>query len=73
MAEDVAKEGMPEGVRMRRKPVEPRIAALEDAFQSILGTMVRIRTVGSGKGRLEIHFYSDDDLNRLCELLGVEI
>ncbi len=72
-AEDVAKERIPEGARSRRRSVEPRITALEDAFQAVLGTMVRIKMGGPGRGKLEIHFYSEEDLNRLCDLLGVEI
>jgi len=50
-----------------------RLTALEEAFQSYFGTKVKIRLKSGGKGKFEVHFYSEDDLNRLCEILGIEI
>jgi len=52
---------------------DPRLTALEEALQSYFGTMVRIRMKSGGKGKLEVNFYSTEDLNRLCEILGIEI
>ncbi|MFQ6103957.1 MAG: ParB/RepB/Spo0J family partition protein [Candidatus Glassbacteria bacterium] len=66
--------GREKGVAAKPKFAEDRrLAALEEAFQSNLGTMVRIRMRPDGRGRLEIHFYSEEDLSRLCEALGVQI
>jgi ParB family chromosome partitioning protein len=40
---------------------------LEDTFRSIFGTQVRIRSSGT-KEKIEIFYYSDDDLERIREL-----
>lgn len=55
------------------KPVEqpvrdPNHVAVEEALQIALGTKVRIRKVG-GIGRIEIEFYSDDELEGVVERL----
>lgn len=54
----------PRGVR---KP-DPDRAALEDALRARLATQVRIRG-GRRKGVVEIEFYSEEDLSRICELI----
>jgi ParB family chromosome partitioning protein len=54
---------------LRVKP--PHIREIEERLQRALGTAVRIVSRG-GKGRLEIEFYSDEDLERLLELLAGE-
>lgn len=43
---------------------------LEDRLQERLGTRVTLHYRG-GKGKLEIHFFSDEDLERVLELLGI--
>lgn len=50
----------------------PEIAALEDRLQQRLGTRVTMRHGRSGKGRIQIEYYSNDDLSRLLGLLGVD-
>jgi ParB family chromosome partitioning protein len=52
-----------------RKPAELR--ELEERLQRILGTAVRI-VRGSKKSRLEIEFYSDEDLERILAIIGSE-
>ena len=42
---------------------------IEENLQRALGTAVRI-VRGGRKGRIEIEFYSDRDLERLVSLLG---
>jgi len=59
--------------RRAAEQTNPRLASLEEAFQAYFGTKVRIRLKNAGKGTLEVHFYSEDDLNRLCEVLGIEL
>lgn len=49
-------------------PSSPDLVALEEALSQRLGTRVRVRT-GRGRGVVEIEFYSDDDLSRICELV----
>ena len=52
----------------------PEIEALEKRLRTRLATQVRIRQ-GRNKGRLEIEYYSDDDLDRLTKILeaGLEV
>ncbi|MDQ7801435.1 MAG: ParB/RepB/Spo0J family partition protein [Armatimonadota bacterium] len=52
----------------RAGPSSPDLVALEEALSQRLGTRVRVRT-GRGRGVVEIEFYSDDDLSRICELV----
>ncbi len=48
------------------KTIDPNVAAAETTLQRILGTKVRI--VGSEKsGRVEIHYHSADELQRIYE------
>ena len=48
------------------------VAALETRLQERFGTKVLLR-YRQGKGALEIKFYSDEDLNRLLNLVGVNL
>ena len=50
-------------------PPDRYLADLEDKLRHACGTAVRIRMAPRGSGRLEIQFYSREDLERLCELL----
>jgi ParB family chromosome partitioning protein len=51
------------------KKKEPNLAAMEDRFIEKLGTRVAIKGTLK-KGRVEIDYYSMDDLDRLYHLLG---
>lgn len=55
----------------RNPPAErdPNILALEEELRRLFGTRVTI-TVGRDKSRIEIEFYSEDDLTRILTLLG---
>lgn len=44
---------------------DPNIRAAMDELQSTLGTRVRLHPNGKGGGRLEIEYYSQDDLDRI--------
>jgi len=48
---------------------DPYLQSLEDNLKRSLGTKVEIKKRGR-KGSLVVHFYSDDELDRLLELLG---
>ncbi len=52
----------------------PELEALENRLRTGLATQVRIRQ-GRNKGRLEIEYYSEDDLDRLTRILeaGLEV
>ncbi|HKI56919.1 MAG TPA: ParB/RepB/Spo0J family partition protein [Trueperaceae bacterium] len=63
-----------------RRPADPRrgagqgapgpYARLEEDLSRHAGTRVRIR--GGKRGRIELHFHSEDELTRLLELLGYQ-
>jgi ParB family chromosome partitioning protein len=55
----------------RRKTTDANLAAVEGRLRERLGTRVQIQRRGS-KGAISIEFYSDEDLERLLRLLGVE-
>ena len=63
----------PERTRKERAtPAErrdPNVVAAEETLQSALGTKVRIAQGRTGAGRLELHFYSSEELDRLFDLV----
>ncbi len=48
---------------------EPNLAAVEEQLRQLFKTKVRV-SLGSDRGRIEIEFYGEDDLNRILELIG---
>ena len=53
--------------RKRSKARPPEVAAVEDELKDILGTRVNLKQKGK-KGKLEIEYYSRDELERLLEM-----
>lgn len=51
---------------------DPHIADLEHRLQQRLGTKVSLRYV-QGKGSVEIRFFSDEDLERVLQILAVNV
>jgi len=51
---------------------DPNESALEEALSTYFGTPVHIRKQ-AGSGELAIQFYSDDDLERLLDILGFHL
>jgi ParB family chromosome partitioning protein len=53
-----------------RKPTvrDPNIMAAEEALQSAVGTKVTI-TQGKKGGRIELHFFSDDEMERVYQIV----
>jgi ParB family chromosome partitioning protein len=47
----------------------PLILELEDQFRQALGTKVVINQAGEKKGKIEIEYYSDDELTRIFEAI----
>jgi ParB family chromosome partitioning protein len=74
-AEDRAAELSGRGKKTGKTPAagtvkrDPELKAMEDRFIQKLGTKVAINGTLK-KGRVEIDYYSMDDLDRLCRLLG---
>lgn len=50
-------------------PKDPNLVHVEDELRQLFGTKVAIN-IGKDRGRIEIEFYTDDDLNRILGLLG---
>lgn len=42
---------------------------LEDRMKQVLGTKVHVAPKGKGKGKIEIEYYSDDELERMFEMI----
>ncbi len=51
---------------------DPHLQQLHQRLQERLGTRVDVR-YRQGRGAVQIHFFSDDDLERVLELLGVRL
>ena len=51
--------------------LDPELKHLEERLQQALGTQVRIQSKGKG-GKLEVMFYSPEDLDRLMEILEIK-
>ncbi|MBO8164798.1 MAG: ParB/RepB/Spo0J family partition protein [Brevibacillus sp.] len=62
----VSRETKPKAKKVVKK--EPIIQQMEERLRSRFGTLVQIKT-GTRKGKIEIEFYSNDDLERILELL----
>ena len=54
------------------QPTDAHVASLENRLRERLGTRVQLR-YNKGKGALEVQFYSDADLERILQILGVTI
>jgi ParB family chromosome partitioning protein len=55
-----------------RPDMDAHVAALAQRLQERLGTKVDLR-YRQGKGALRVHFYSDDDLERVLDIVGVKL
>ena len=51
----------------------PEVASLEDKLRTALWTKVELRRSGKGRGRLVLHFFSDEELESLLRRLGVPL
>lgn len=60
----------PEAPEARAVPADANIANLESRLRERFGTKVKL-SYQQGRGALEIFFYSDEELERVLELLGV--
>lgn len=51
-------------------PPDPNVKAAIEQMERALGTRVRILEKGPGKGKIEIEYYSSDDLDRIYTLIA---
>ena len=63
------------GTTTHKKPVisvDAHVQDLESKLRERFGTKVQLR-YKQGKGRLEVQFYSDDELERILQIVGVRV
>lgn len=58
--------------RAPRKERDPNMAALEEQLSHLFGTPVAINEGDEG-GKIVVPYYSDEDLQRILDLLGIEL
>jgi ParB family chromosome partitioning protein len=58
------------GKKIKPKKNNPQMAQVESALMSHLGTKVIIQKNTKGKGRINIEFYSEDDLERIIQIIS---
>lgn len=56
--------------KAKEDELTPIYQEIEDRFKEILGTKVNINRKSKKKGRIEIEYYSDEDLERLIDLIN---
>ncbi|MDY2937379.1 MAG: ParB/RepB/Spo0J family partition protein [Fusicatenibacter sp.] len=52
-------------------PNQSLYQTIEEKMKHKIGTMVKIKRKGENKGKIEIEYYSADDLEKIIELLGI--
>ena len=62
----------PESKPDAEPPIDPNVKAAIRELENALGTKVRIIEKGSGKGRIEIDYFSQDDLDRIYTQIAGE-
>lgn len=62
------KEAVTEKITVKRN--DPNIQAAEDKLRRKFGTRVKVLQNTDGKGKIEIEFYNQSDLNRIYEMLS---
>lgn len=54
-----------------KKPIENPFVYkdIEDKMKEVMGTKVNISSKGNGKGKIEIEYYSDKELERMFDMI----
>ena len=60
------------GATVARPIHDSNVAELEGKLRDRFGTKVQLR-YRQGKGALEVHFFSDDELDRILQIVGVKV
>ncbi len=70
--EVLVKRGLRTGLKKRFPGAKsPQLAAIEEKLQHFFGTRVNLRKYKTG-GRMDVEYYSDEDLQRILDLLGIK-
>jgi ParB family chromosome partitioning protein len=70
--EHLAQPGSRTGVSRKRARISPEFLEIEEKLKQLFGTSVKVLGKGQG-GRIEIEFYSEEDLSRILELLQLTL
>lgn len=72
LEELVNESGAPKQVKtVKKEPKNDHLKSLEDNLKSHFGTKVNIKDK-NGKGQIVINYLSNDDLNRVLDVLGID-
>ncbi len=55
--------------KVAQRPLDPNVRAAVTELERVLGTRVRIMEKGRGQGKIELEYYSDEDLDRIYGLI----
>jgi ParB family chromosome partitioning protein len=69
VSRETKKAGLKKVTRNEANDVDPNLKELQEELQQALGTKVIIKPSGEG-GKIEIDYYSDEDLDRIYEKLS---
>jgi ParB family chromosome partitioning protein len=61
------------GISAAAQERDPHVVRVEEAVRRKVGTEVKLIVGRKGGGRLEFHYADQEDLERVLDLLGVEI
>jgi ParB family chromosome partitioning protein len=69
LVRQLQKSGKTKNVVSKKEGISFQYMKIEDDLASKFATNVKLRIQDKGKGSIEIAFMSDDDLNRILEML----
>ena len=58
---------------IQKSLTDPYISALEEKLERFFGTRVKLMYFKNKKGKLEINYYSNDDLSRILDKIGISL
>jgi ParB family chromosome partitioning protein len=67
--EELVRRLLAEPQPKEKEPVSPETQALEEDFRGTLGTKVNLYRNRKGKGRLVVHFYSEEELQTIYDVI----
>ncbi|NLM94956.1 MAG: ParB/RepB/Spo0J family partition protein [Firmicutes bacterium] len=69
LVQSLMKKKVPRGTTKKQSSLSPQLAQVESLLQEALGTRVRIKPRSKSGGRIEIEYYTSEDINRIVSSL----
>jgi len=69
LVQSLMKKKVPRGTTKKQSSLSPQLAQVENLLQEALGTRVRIKPRSKSGGRIEIEYYTSEDINRIVSSL----